>query len=267
MLERFNDAAKRKIQGLQEFFVLGGKAIGFAFSRPFYRADLIQQMESIGVQSLPIVLLTGFFTGMVLALQFSVQLKTFGMTAYIGRLVTASMIRELGPVLAGLMVAGRVGSGIAAQLGSMRVTEQIDALNTLGTDPIRKLVTPRVLAALIMLPVITVINDVAGILGGNVIAAAYVGIPTSLYWRTVWEQIAGGGFIFKYVPNDFVHGLVKPFVFGGIISLVGCYFGLKTKGGTEGVGVSTTRTVVTASILILVVDYFITQILLAFLPS
>ena len=267
MLERFNDAAKRNIQSLQEFFVLSAKAIGFAFSRPFYRSDLVQQMDSIGVQSLPIVLLTGFFTGMVLALQSSVQLKTFGATMYIGRLVAASMIRELGPVLAGLMVAGRVGSGIAAQIGSMRVTEQIDALNTLGTDPIRKLVTPRVLAALIMMPTLTVINDFAGILGGNVIAAAYVGIPTSLYWRTVWEQIAGGGFIFKYIPNDFVHGLVKPFVFGGIISLVACNFGLKTSGGTEGVGVSTTRTVVTASILILVVDYFITQLLLAFLPS
>lgn len=269
LLERFNDTAKRKIQSLQEFFVLGAKAIGFAFSRPFYRNDLIQQMEAIGVQSLPIVLLTGFFTGMVLALQSSVQLKTFGAgaTMYIGRLVAASMIRELGPVLAGLMVAGRVGSGIAAQIGSMRVTEQIDALNTLGTDPIRKLVTPRVLAALIMLPTLTVINDFAGILGGNVIAVAYVGIPTSLYWGTVWEQIGGGGFVFKYIPNDFVHGLIKPFVFGGIISLVACNFGLKTSGGTEGVGVATTRTVVTASILILVVDYFITQLLLAFLSA
>jgi phospholipid/cholesterol/gamma-HCH transport system permease protein len=186
---------------------------------------------------------------------------------YIGRLVAGSMIRELGPVLAGLMVAGRVGSGIAAQLGSMRVTEQIDALNTLGTDPIKKLATPRVLAALIMVPTLTVINDLAGILGGNVIAAAYVGIPTSLYWRTVWEQIASGGFVFRYVPDDFIHGLVKPFVFGGLISTIGCYFGLQTKGGTEGVGVATTRTVVTTSILILVVDYFVTQLMLAILGS
>lgn len=267
MLERFNNAAKQKIHSLQEFFVLGGKAIGFAFTRPFYRSDLVQQMDAIGVQSLPIVLLTGFFTGMVLALQFSVQLKTFGAQTFIGRLVAASIIRELGPVLAGLMVAGRVGSGIAAQIGSMRVTEQIDALNTLGTDPIRKLVTPRLLAALIMLPMLTVINDFVAILGGNVIASAYVGIPTELYWRTVWEQIAGGGFIFKYIPNDFVHGLLKPFIFGGIIALVGCHFGLKTKGGTEGVGIATTRAVVTSSILILVVDYFITQLLLAFLPE
>lgn len=267
MLDRFNNAVKRQILSLQEYFVLAGKSIGFIFARPFYRSDLVQQMDAIGVGSLGIVLLTGFFTGMVLALNTSVQLKTFGATSYIGRLVAGSMIRELGPVLAGLMVAGRVGSGIAAQLGSMRVTEQIDALNTLGTDPIKKLVTPRVLAALIMLPTLTVINDVAGILGGNVIAEFYLGIPTSMYWRTVWEQIGSGGFILKYVPLDFVHGLVKPFVFGGIISTIGCHFGLKTTGGTEGVGISTTRTVVTASILILVVDYFITQLLLAVLGS
>jgi len=267
LLDRFNNAVKRQILSLQEYFVLAGKAIGFIFARPFYGGDVVQQMDAIGVGSLGIVLLTGFFTGMVLALQSSVQLKTFGATMYIGRLVAASMIRELGPVLAGLMVAGRVGSGIAAQLGSMRVTEQIDALNTLGTDPIKKLVTPRVVAALIMLPTLTIINDFAGILGGNVISNAYVGIPTSLYWRTVWEQIAAGGFTWRYVPHDFIHGLVKPFVFGGIISTIACHFGLKTSGGTEGVGVATTRTVVTASILILVVDYFITQVLLAFLGS
>lgn len=264
-LSAFNEAAKQKVFSLQEYFVLSAKSLGFIFRRPFYTQDLVQQMDAIGVQSLTIILLTGFFTGMVLALQTSVQLATFGATMYVGRLVTASMIRELGPVLAGLMVAGRVGSGIAAQLGSMRVTEQIDALNTLGTDPIKKLVTPRVLAALIMVPVLTIIGDVAGIVGGNVIASTYLGLPASLYWRTVWEQIASGGFTLRYIPIDFVHGLVKPFVFGGIIVTVACYFGLNTKGGTEGVGVSTTRTVVFSSIMILIIDYFITQILLAVL--
>ena len=178
LLSRFNDAAKAKVLTLQEYFVLAGKSLRFIFARPFYGQDVIQQMDEIGVKSLGIVLLTGLFTGMVLALQSSVQLKTFGATMYIGNLVSASMIRELGPVLAGLMVAGRVGSGIAAQLGSMRVTEQIDALNTLGTDPIKKLVTPRVLAALIMVPVLTVINDFVGIIGGNIIAAFVVGLPT-----------------------------------------------------------------------------------------
>jgi len=224
-------------------------------------------MDVMGVQSLGIVVLTGLFTGMVLALQSSVQMKQFGATQYIGQLVSASMIRELGPVLAGLMVAGRVGSGIAAQLGSMKVTEQIDALNTLGTDPIKKLVTPRLLAALIMMPMLTIIADLVGILGGNLIAELYVQLPTSFYWQSVWKQIAAGGFVFRYIPNDFIMGLSKPIVFGGIIAITGCYFGLGTSGGTEGVGVSTTRTVVTASVLILVTDYFITQILLTVLPQ
>lgn len=266
IFQRVNAAAKRWVHSIQEFFVLSWNAIRFIFARPFYGSDVVQQMDAIGVKSLGIVLLTGFFTGMVLALQSSVQLKTFGASIYVGRLVAASMIRELGPVLAGLMVAGRVGSGIAAQLGSMRVTEQIDALNTLGTDPIKKLVTPRLIASLVMLPVLTIITDLAGILGGNVIAVAYVGLPTSHYWRTIWEQMASGGFVLRYVPIDFVHGLVKPFLFGGIISLMACYHGLNTTGGTEGVGVSTTRTVVTASITILIVDYFVTQTLLLLLP-
>jgi phospholipid/cholesterol/gamma-HCH transport system permease protein len=265
LLRRFNESAKGKILTVQEYFTLAWKSLRFIFARPFYAQDLVQQMEEIGVKSLGIVLLTGLFTGMVLALQSSVQLRTFGATMYIGRLVSASMIRELGPVLAGLMVAGRVGSGIAAQLGSMRVTEQIDALNTLGTDPIKKLATPRVLAALLMLPVLTIINNVIGIIGGNIISTFVVRIPTSLYWRTVLQQIASDGFVFRYVPNDFVMGLTKPFVFGGLIAITACYFGLNTTGGTEGVGQATTRTVVSSSILILVVDYFLTQLLLSVL--
>ena len=263
ILETFNDAAKRGVQSVQEFFALAGKALGFIFVKPFYTADLFQQMDIIGVGSLGIVLLTGFFTGMVLALQSSVQLAALGQTALIGKLIAGSMVRELGPVLAGLMVAGRVGSGIAAQLGSMRVTEQIDALNTLGTDPIKKLVTPRVLASLIMLPLLTVINDFVGIFGGSIIAKFYLGLPTSFYWRTVFEQILSGGFTLRYIPNDFIQGLIKPFVFGGIISIIACYHGLKTTGGTEGVGLATTKTVVAASTLILVVDYFLTQVILA----
>ncbi len=264
---RLNAAAQGTVLGVQNYVRLAWNAIRFVFARPFYAGDLVQQMDAMGVQSLGIVLLTGFFTGMVLALQSSVQLRTFGATQYIGSLVSASMIRELGPVLAGLMVAGRVGSGVAAQIGSMKVTEQIDALNTLGTDPIKKLVTPRVLAGLIMLPILTVINDLVGILGGNLIARVYVGLPSSFYWRTVWEQIAGGGFSFGYIPNDFIQGLIKPFVFGGIIATTACYHGLATTGGTEGVGVATTRTVVSASIAILISDYFLTQILLSVLGT
>jgi phospholipid/cholesterol/gamma-HCH transport system permease protein len=265
LILRLNAQAKSSVLSIQEYFTLAWNSLRFIFARPFYAQDVIQQMDEIGVRSLGIVLLTGLFTGMVLALQSSVQLQTFGATMYIGRLVAGSMIRELGPVLAGLMVAGRVGSGIAAQLGSMKVTEQIDALNTLGTDPIKKLATPRVLAALIMVPVLTIINDLVGIIGGNIIARFKVGLPTSLYWRTVWEQIASGGFTFRYIPNDFVQGLTKPLVFGAIISITACFFGLRTTGGTEGVGQATTKTVVTSSILILIVDYFLTQLLLSIL--
>ncbi len=264
---RLNAAAKAKVAGVQSYVTLAWNALRFTFVRPFYFSDLVQQMDAIGVQSLGIVLLTGFFTGMVLALQSSVQLRTFGATQYIGSLVSASMVRELGPVLAGLMVAGRVGSGVAAQIGSMRVTEQIDALNTLGTDPIKKLVTPRVLAGVIMMPLLTVINDLVGILGGNLIAKVYVGLPTGFYWQTVWQQLSNNGFTLGVIPNDFIQGLVKPIVFGGIITTSACYYGLSTTGGTEGVGVATTRTVVAASISILVSDYFLTQILLAVLPS
>lgn len=267
LILNLNARAKSSVLSLQEYFTLAWNSLRFVFARPFYTSDVIQQMDEIGVKSLGIVLLTGLFTGMVLALQSSIQLQAFGATMYIGRLVAGSMIRELGPVLAGLMVAGRVGSGIAAQLGSMKVTEQIDALNTLGTDPIKKLVTPRVLAAVVMLPVLTIINDMVGIIGGNIIASMMLGLPTSLYWRTVWEQIMSGGFLFGVIPNDFVQGITKPIMFGAIISITACYFGLRTTGGTEGVGQSTTKTVVTASILILVSDYFLTQILLSVLHT
>jgi phospholipid/cholesterol/gamma-HCH transport system permease protein len=266
LLARVNDSAKKKISQFQDFVLLVGHAVGFIFVRPFYLADIVDQMDVMGVGSLGIVLLTGFFTGMVLALQSANAMQTFGATLFVGRLVTASMVRELGPVLAGLTVAGRVGSGIAAELGSMKVTEQIDALNTLGTDPIKKLVTPRLVALVVMLPVLTVINDVVGIVGGSIIGAAVVGIPTGVYWRTVWQQIASDGFIFRFVPEDFVQGLTKPILFGAIIAMSGCYYGLATTGGTEGVGESTTRAVVASSIGILVVDYFITQLLLSILP-
>jgi phospholipid/cholesterol/gamma-HCH transport system permease protein len=252
--------------GVQGFFTLGQRAVRFTAARPFYWQDLIEQMDRIGVGSLPIILLTGLFTGMVLALQSSVELGKFGADIYIGNLVGASMVRELGPVLAALMVAGRAGSGIAAELGSMRVTEQIDAMESMGTDPIKKLVTPRLLAGLIMVPMLTVIADVVGIVGGLAIAVLRVDIPADVYLRGVWGTLATSGFVFGVFPRDFVSGLFKPFVFGGIITLTGCYYGLSATGGTEGVGLATTRAVVTASILILATDYFLTQLLLVIVP-
>jgi phospholipid/cholesterol/gamma-HCH transport system permease protein len=201
----------------------------------------------------------------VLALHSSVELQKFGAAIYVGNLVGASMIRELGPVLAGLMVAGRAGSGIAAELGSMRVTEQIDAMESMGTDPIKKLVTPRLLALLLMLPPLTLITDAVGILGGLIIAVARLDISVEVYFEGVITTVAMSGFLLGFFPRDFLLGLLKPLVFGGIIALTGCYFGMKVTGGTEGVGRATTRTVVVASITILATNFFMTQLLLAVL--
>ena len=251
---------------VQEWFILGQRAVRFIAVRPVYWRDVVIQMDRIGVGSIPIILLTGLFTGMVLALQTSVELGRFGAQIYIGNLVGASMVRELGPVLSALMVAGRAGSGIAAQLGSMRVTEQIDAMESMGTDPIKKLVTPRLLAGVLMLPVLTIIADVIGILGGLIVAVLHVQIPPDIYMRGVWDVLARSGFVFGFFPRDFVSGLGKPVVFGAIITLTGCYYGINAKGGTEGVGHATTRAVVTASVLILATDYFMTQLLLTLLP-
>jgi len=251
--------------GVLDYFVLAARAVRFMFSRPFYWRDTLVQMDRIGVGSIPIVLLTGLFTGMVLALQSSVELSKFGADAFIGNLVGASMVRELGPVLCALMVAGRAAAGIAAELGSMRVTEQIDALQSFGTDPIRKLVTPRVLAGLLMLPVLTVIADIVGIMGGMIIAVFRIGITADSYMMGVLNTLAQSGFVLGIIPKDFISGMLKPFVFGGIITLTASYFGLNTKGGTEGVGVAATRSVVTCSVLILAVDYFLTQLTLVLL--
>lgn len=247
--------------GVLEYFVLGARSLRFAFSRPFYAGDLLVQMDRIGVGSIPIVLLTGFFTGMVLALQSAVELTRFGAEVYIGNLVGASMVRELGPVLCALMVAGRAASGIAAELGSMRVTEQIDALQSFGTDPIRKLATPRLLAGLLMLPILTIITDIVGILGGMVISVLRLGITADVYMQGVLNTLAQSGFLLGFFPKDFFTGLLKPFVFGGIITLTACYYGLNTQGGTEGVGKAATSAVVTCSVMILAVDYFLTQML------
>lgn len=251
--------------GLLDYFVLGARALRFTFARPFYWRDTLVQMDRIGVGSIPIVLLTGLFTGMVLALQSSVELTRFGAEAFIGNLVGASMVRELGPVLAALMVAGRAASGIAAEIGSMRVTEQIDALQSFGTDPIKKLVTPRVLAGVLMLPLLTVITDVVGVLGGMLISILRVGITADTFVQGVLNTLAESGFVLGIIPKDFIAGLLKPFVFGGIITLTACYFGLNTKGGTEGVGTAATRAVVACSVLILATDYFLTQLLLVVL--
>lgn len=246
----------------QEYVTLLGDTLRATFTRPFYVRDLLQQMDTIGVGSLGIVILTGLFTGMVLALQSAVEMEQFGATMYIGRLVGASAIRELGPVLTALMVTGRAGSGIAAQIGAMQVTEQIDALDTMGVDPVRKLVVPRFVAAVLVLPMLTVVTDVVAIFGGMLIAVVKLDLTATLYLRSAWETLAQTGFIFRYIPIDVFAGMLKPLAFGAIMSMTACHYGLRTTGGTEGVGASATRAVVTSSVLILAADYFLTQLVI-----
>ena len=266
VLANIGERAQGTAIGVYNYFLLGARATRFLAARPFYWRDVVMQMDRIGVGSLPIVLLTGLFTGMVMALQSSVELSKFGADIYIGNLVGASMVRELGPVLCSLMVAGRAASGIAAEIGSMRVTEQIDALQSFGTDPIKKLVTPRLLAALIMLPILTMLADVVGIIGGLIVAVFRLGIPADVYIEGVLNTLAQGGFVLRFIPKDFISGLAKPFIFGGIIALTASYYGLNTKGGTEGVGEAATKSVVACSVAILATDYFITQLLMIIFP-
>ncbi len=252
-LRYLNDTLKGWAFHTQEYFRLLGRSLHGSLSRPFYGRDLVIQMDAIGVGSIGIVLLTG------------VEMKQFGATIYIGRLVGASTIRELGPVLTALMVTGRAGSGMAAEIGAMKVTEQVDALYTMSVDPVRKLVVPRFVAAIVCLPLLTVITDVVAILGGMLIAVVKLDLTMDLYMRSVYLTMAETGFIFRYIPIDLFAGLLKPVFFGAIIAITGCYFGLKTSGGTEGVGRAATRAVVTTSVFILATDYFLTQVLIALL--
>jgi phospholipid/cholesterol/gamma-HCH transport system permease protein len=248
---------KGQVLSVQNYILLAWQGLGAIFTKPRYTREIVAQMDSLGVQSLSIVVLTGMFTGMVLALQAAATLDVFGARPYVGRLVCVSMVRELGPVLTALMVTGRVGSGMAAELGSMVVTQQIDALRVLGTDPVRKLVTPRVLAGLIMVPILTVVSDTVGIFGGGIISVFSLKLSWIYYWRSVAQAL---------VVNDLAMGLSKPLVFGFILSSVGCYMGLRTTGGTQGVGLSTTRSVVVASVAILSTDFFLTKLLLLLFP-
>src|SRR3954467_193909 len=247
------DYAKQMVLAVQDYSVLSARSLTNVFRKLRYIADTLVQMDLIGVGSLPIVVLTGFFTGAVLALQGSNTLDRFGSLSLIGQLVSISMVRELGPVLTSLMVAGRNSSGMASELGSMRVTEQIDAMRALGTDPSKKLVTPRVLSTVTMLFFLTAISDLVGLSGGAMVSTLMLGLNSYQYWNKAWQSL---------VWQDVAMGLSKPVIFGFILSTVGCYYGMSTKGGTQGVGKSTTQAVVAASVLILVVDFFWTRLLM-----
>ncbi|MDU0460213.1 MAG: ABC transporter permease [Geobacteraceae bacterium] len=239
---------------LQSFCILSCRAAARIFRKPGYYRDFAIQFDKLGFGSLFICFLTGLFTGMVMALQFIIQLKPFAATSYVGGMVAVTMIKELGPVLASLMVAGRVGSAITAELGTMMVTEQVDAMRVEGTDIIQRLVTPRLKAMLLAMPLLTILTDVVSLLGGYIIAAGY-GINPTMYLSAFTQFI---------VPLDYLEGLVKPLVFGGLIAMTGCYVGLGTGGGAEGVGSAAKKAVVASSIMILMCDFFIAKIIVVF---
>jgi len=246
--------AKHAALEVQEYVRLVAATINGVFTKPRYRYDIVEQFDLIGVGSLTVVLLTGFFTGAALTAQSGLTLDMYGARSVVGRLVSASMIKELGPVLTALMLTGRIGSGIAAELGSMVVTDQINALRALGTDPIRKLVVPRVLAGFLMAPVLTIISDAVGIFGGWMVARFQLQVPSGLYWSSVTEGL---------YMQDLWMGIIKPFVLGFIIVTIACHVGLRTRGGTQGVGKATTVSVVAGSVAVIAADYFVTQFLIA----
>jgi len=245
---------KKAALEVQEYVRLIGAFFQAVVSPPVYRYDIIEQFDAIGVQSLTVVLLTGFFTGAVLALQSGQTLDQFGARPVVGRLVSASMVKELGPVLTALMLTGRVGSGIAAELGSMMVTDQINALRALGTDPVRKLVVPRMLAGIFMTPVLTVIANFVGILGGWIVARYQLQVASGLYWSSITEGL---------YMQDVWMGLLKPFILGFVIVSIACHVGLQTSGGTQGVGKATTNAVVAGSVAVIAVDFFVTRIMIS----
>jgi phospholipid/cholesterol/gamma-HCH transport system permease protein len=245
------ELVKSPVLAAQDFYVLAGRALRNIFRRPHYVDDIFIQMDIIGVGSLPIVIMTGFFSGAVMAMQMAKALSQYGAVGQTGQVVAITLVRELGPVLTSLMVAGRTASGIASELGSMKVTEQIDAMRALGTDPIQKLVTPRLIATCFVLPLLTIIADFVGIFGGFVIAYFVLIMAPTQYWNTAWQALT---------YTDIFFGLLKPFVFAFAIVLVGCYFGLNTTGGTQGVGRATTQAVVVSSVLIFFLTFFITRI-------
>jgi phospholipid/cholesterol/gamma-HCH transport system permease protein len=254
VLSFIDSALKKAALEVQEYVYLVAATFRGIVTPPVYRHDIVEQFDAIGVGSLTVVLLTGFFTGAALALQSGLTLDQFGARPVVGRLVSASMIKELGPVLTALMLSGRIGSGIAAELGSMVVTDQINALRALGTDPVRKLVVPRVLAGFLMAPILTVISDFVGIAGGWIVARFQLQVASGVYWSSITKAL---------YMQDVWMGLIKPFVLGFAIVTIACHVGLRTSGGTQGVGKATTVSVVAGSVAVIAVDFFVTKVLIS----
>ena len=246
-------SAKESVLRVQEYSYLALQSVTNLFSRPFYGQDLLDQMDSIGVGSLPIVLLTGFFIGAVMVLQTASQFVRFGQTSLTGDAVSLALVRELGPTLTSLLVTGRCASGIASELGSMLVTEQVDAMRAMGTDPSRKLVTPRVLATVLVVPLLTVMSDFIGLVGGCVAAVFSLRLGVVQFWTRAIDALE---------LSDILQGGLKSLVFAFVLASVGCYKGLTVRGGTQGVGQATTQAVVISSVMIIVADTFLTKLAL-----
>ena len=252
-LARLGDQVLERVDEFGRFALLAAATLRAFAKRRFPAREVLRQIEAIGARSTTIVVITALFTGMVLALQTGFALARFGAKPYVGSVVGLSLARELGPVLTALMVGGRVGAGITAELGAMQVSEQVDAIRSLGADPVQKLVLPRVIAATLALPLLTVLADLLGVFGGLAISATQFQIAPSFYVQTILNIVT---------VQDFLSGIGKTFVFGWIIAMVACFQALETTGGTVGVGRATTRTVVIASISVLIADFFLTQALL-----
>ncbi|MEM7050424.1 MAG: ABC transporter permease [Acidobacteriota bacterium] len=236
---------------LGEVTELTGRSIRALFRRPWDFGSWVVQMEQLGVSSLGVAAITTTFTGMVLALQYALGFAALGGKWYVGSIVSASLVRELGPVLTALVVGGRIGSGMTAEIGTMKVTEQVDAMRSMAADPVKKLVVPKLAATLLMLPCLTILGDALGILGGLLIAIYELDVSPGLYLNDVLDSLAIG---------DIVSGVGKTFFFGYFIAIIGCYNGLTADGGADGVGRATTNTVVFSSISILVSDFFLTKL-------
>ncbi len=242
---------RRLVQYAQEVGWLAWRVLTGFFQRPFYFREYVKQANDMGVLSLPVLGLTGLVTGMVLALQSYISLEKFGGTRLLGNAVTGTLVRELGPILGALMTAGRVGAGITSQLGAMKVTSQLDAMTALGTDPIKRLVVPRVVTLTFMLPVLVILVIFLGIVGGWLLARFGLNFSTPFYWYSVIENL-------RFV--DIFSSLAKSAAFGYVIALFSSFEGLRTEGGTTGVGTATTRAVVVSSLSVIVVDFFLTKI-------
>ena len=254
----WRDNALSFVQHMGDIGLLTARAAKALVKRPLEVASTLYQIEALGVSSLGIVAVTSIFIGMVMTIQFAFGLQRFGGVEYIPRVIVLAFVRELGPTLTAVIVGGRIGSGIAAEVGAMNVTEQIDAIRALGGDPAKKLVLPRVLAAMIVMPFLSIFADTLGTLGAVFVANVEYGIAPRLFMQSALETV---------LLSDLFSGLAKTPIFSFIIAIVGCHFGMSTKGGTEGVGQSTTRTVVVVSISILVADYFLTRIFVALQPG